>query len=118
MSLKLAFKTILLVMGIWTAIQFSLVYIQKMQIKQIMEDQVLEALRMNTSEEGLMDSIEQRMLDSAIEVDDLEFDSDIDFENKDITIKAYYNDPVFLIVYTLPMKMEITAESGGAFDGD
>ncbi|MBU0551361.1 hypothetical protein KKF91_03890 [Myxococcota bacterium] len=119
MNFKLALKIALLVVGIWTALQFSLVIIQRMQIKQIMEDQVLEALRMNTSEEGLIDAIEQRMIGSNIDVEELEFHIGVlDFENKDIEITAMYNDPVNLFVYQIRVDMEVTAESGGGFDGN
>lgn len=116
MDFKRWLKWALLGVGIFCAVQFSLVYINRTQLKSIMESEALDARRSrNPNEEALIMAIRNRAEGSNVYMPDeehIEFTTEgIEDDNPDLVIYADYVHYVNLLVYKVPMKMSITARA-------
>lgn len=96
---------------LFVGIKYSLVYINWMQLKTIMEDEALDARRTRATE----GEIEQLIIDrvdagSAFLPENVEFEFEgVGKKEDDLVIFATYDQPVDLLVYKHVMRMSITA---------
>lgn len=116
MDIKRLLKLAALGAAIFAAVQFSLVYINRTQLKSIMESEALDARRGNVRNEAiLISAIRRRAEGSSVympEEEAITFVTEgIEDDNPDVVIYADYVHHVNLGVYKVPMKMKITARA-------
>lgn len=117
MDFKRWLKWALVAVVAFCAVQFSLVYINRTQLKSIMESEALDARRSKggANEANLIAAIRARAEGSNVYVPDeehIEFTSEgIEDDNPDLIIYADYVHFVNLLVYKVPMKVSITARA-------
>jgi hypothetical protein len=116
MDFKLWLKLALLGIAIFCGVQFSLVYINRTQLKSIMESEALDARRArNPSEESVIRAIRTRAEGSNVYVPDeenIQFTTEgIEDDSPDLVVYADYVHYVNLLVYKYPMKVAITARA-------
>ncbi len=115
-GIKKLLKWGLLAAIIVPGIQVSLVYVNRMQIKNIMDGEALDARRQNrtpTAEE-LEGLIMQRSKSTSANIpEDIQFEIDIpkDLREDNIVITATYVDEVNLFVYKHPWPVTVTSVS-------
>lgn len=108
--LKIAFVALL----IWSAVQFALVFINRLQLANIMDGETMDARRQNYDEKTLLGEITNRAKSTiSVPVDDIEFEVSIPDDPREGTysVNARYTDWVNLFVYQHPMDIDITANA-------
>ncbi|MCA9544882.1 MAG: hypothetical protein KC613_10845 [Myxococcales bacterium] len=112
MDYKLYAKLAITGIIIFCAVQYSLVYVNRTQLKSIMESEALDARRANVrDEESLINSIIRRAEGSNIDIpEDLEIWTEgVEDDNPDLIVHADYTHPVKLLVYTHRLRLSIDA---------
>lgn len=119
MDYKLYAKLAVLGAVIFCAVQYSLVYVNRTQLKSIMESEALDARRSRTGdEETLVNAIVRRAEGSNIDIaEDIEFWTEgIEDDNPDVIVHADYTQTVNLGVYKHRLKMQIDAVAAAPDD--
>lgn len=95
-------------------VQFAMVYVNRMQLKSIMDAEGLDARRAKTSVEEVEERIKQRASATNVHIpDEVEISIEgIGERDEDIVIKAWYTDQVNLFVTKIPIDMEIVSVAG------
>lgn len=114
MNFKLIAKVLLVAAVLFVGIQFSLVYVNRTQLKSIIEAEALDARRARSSEEELLREIERRAGANNVRIPDgVEYTVEgIGDPAADLVVTADYVDVVDLKVYQIPMQMSLTAVAG------
>ena len=101
----------LIVAIIFVSVNFSLVYINYLQLKTIMGDEAMDARRTEATEGEIENRIWAR-----VEAGSAELPEEVEFEfegvgnpEEDLIVYATYTDVVNLVVVKVPMDMQITA---------
>lgn len=117
MRLKSLIKLIIGAAILVAGVQFSLAYVNYLQLKSIMESEALDARRATTSEESLIKSIRKRAEGSKVGIPE---DENIRFEvtglndkSEDLVITAEYDEEVNLFVHKVrwPRIIEARADA-------
>ncbi len=112
MNFKLYAKIAVTLAAIFVAVQFTLVYVNRTQLKSIMRSEALDSRRMKSdSEEGLLRRIEERCNATNVNLpEDIGFEvTGINDPDEPLNIWAGYTQPVDLQVHTFYLDMEIEA---------
>jgi hypothetical protein len=109
--------------AVFVCVQFSLAYVNRTQLKSIMESEALDARRTNVhDEEYLTALILKRAAGSNVGVgvsDEIEFVMEgVEDDNPDLIIYADYVQEVDLLVYKVYLNMSITARADAPDDPD
>lgn len=117
MRLKSIIKLVITAALIVTGIQFSLAYVNFLQLKSIMEAEALDARRANTGEDELIKRIRSRAERSNVNIPD---DENISFsveglgdKDADLVVSADYDEVVDLFVHQIiwPRTIEARADA-------
>ena len=115
MDYKLYIKLAIGAVAIFVGVQFSLAYINRTQLKSIMESEALDARRaQGATEDSILRQIENRC-----ESTNVDFPEDVEFEitgigkrDEPLIVTAWYSQPVELYVHTFYLEMMVEAVAG------
>lgn len=96
---------------LFVGVKFSLVYVNYLQLKNIMQSEALDARRSKATEGEIESAIWSRIdASSATLPEDVAFDYEgVGRPDEDLVVYADYVDVVDLVVTKVPMKMSIAA---------
>ena len=96
---------------IYAGIQFSMVYINRLQLSHIMDSEALDARRHDDTAHELETNIRNRAVQTSVYIpDDIEFDVTVSHDRSDdIVVIARYTDWVDLVVREIPVDVEVVA---------
>jgi hypothetical protein len=114
-NLKTIIKAAIAIAVIITGIQFSMAYVNFVQLKSIMESEALDARRANTGEEELIRRIRHRAEGSNVHIPEEEY---INFtieglgdKSEDLVVTAEYDEEVNLFVHVVVWPRTIIARA-------
>lgn len=111
MTMKRLMWVLVIGVMLFVGVKFSLVYVNYLQLKNIMSSEALDARRSKATEGEIESAIWSRVdASSAFLPEDVEFDFEgVGRSDEDLVVYADYTETVDLVVTKVPMKMSITA---------
>lgn len=117
MRLKSLIKLIIGAAILVAGVQFSMAYVNYLQLKSIMESEALDARRANTSSDSLINAIRKRAESTNVGIpadEDISFDvTGLDDKREDLVVTAEYEEVVNLFVHKVrwPRIIEARADA-------
>ncbi len=111
-TLKKWLKVAAVIAVIWIGVQVALVYINRLQLHNIMDGETMDARRQNYDATTLLSEIKNRARSTiSVPIEDIEFTVVIpdDPLNGDYSVTAVYTDWVDLVRWHIPMDQTIVA---------
>lgn len=115
MNLKTIIKAAIAIAVIVVGVQFSMAYVNFLQLKSIMESEALDARRANTGEDELLRRIRERAEGSNVNIPEDEY---INFtveglgeKTEDLVVTAEYDEEVNLFVHVIVWPRTIIARA-------
>lgn len=106
-------KWLIIAAAVFVGVQFSRVYVNRMQVKSIMDAEGLDARRADTGEEEVIERIKARAAATNVSVPD-GVDITVDGlgdPDSDLVIKAWWVDTVDLLVTKIEVDMKVESVS-------
>lgn len=111
MTAKRVVAGLVIALVLFVGVKFSLVYVNYLQLKNIMQSEALDARRQKSGAAEIESGIYTRLsTSSAFLPEDVKFDFEgIGEPDEDLVVYANYTEVVDLLVTKVPMKMSIEA---------